>query len=107
MKQVPFLVISQIPPMDLLKVLDVAQINVNESSYTKVTVSCEYLNNNIIINKICLFLNVIMAMSVIIPKYVKGESFLGKHLPGATAGGLGSLQDLGSKFSNKDHREFL
>ena len=52
MKQVPFFVISQIPPMDLLKVLDVAQINVNESSYTKVTVSWEYLNNNIIINKI-------------------------------------------------------
>lgn len=48
-----------------------------------------------------------MAMGVIIPKYGKGESFLGKHLPGATAGGLGSLQDLGSKFSNKDHREFL
>jgi hypothetical protein len=38
--------------MDLLAFLDDEQINVNESSYTKVTVYCEYLNNNIIINKI-------------------------------------------------------
>jgi hypothetical protein len=38
--------------MDLLTVLDDAQINVSESSYTKVTVYCEYLNNDIIINKI-------------------------------------------------------
>jgi len=48
-----------------------------------------------------------VAVVVIIPKYVKGESFLGKHLPGTTAGIRWSLQDLGSKFNNEDHREFL
>lgn len=92
--------------MDLLTVLGDAQLNVNESSYTKVTFYFEYPNNNIIINKIYLFLNVITA-DVIIPKYVKGVSSLGKQLPGATAEAHGSLQDLGSKFSNEGHREFL
>jgi hypothetical protein len=38
--------------MDLFTVLDDAQINVNESSYTTVTFYYEYLNRKLIINKI-------------------------------------------------------